>query len=473
MPRGRGTLSRRLVRRTTMLVAAATIVLSGSYTLASGRIMENELDNQLAIALRQPLRSSITPGTTVTDDLSPSGMIRLYQTGRTARAVVVVPSGVQVSQETISGLMNVPTTGVPVTGRIDGLGSYRLVATRGTSGTLSVVGLPMSSITGPLSTQLLVTGLLVLVAIGASYLGARAIVERSLRPLNRLAAAANTVSTLPLDRGEGSVPVRVAPADTDPASEVGQVGLAFNQMLDNVEGALAARHRSETKVRRFVADASHELRNPLASISGYAELTRRGRESLPPDIGHALDRIEAESGRMSALVEDLLLLARLDSDPALDLRPTDLTELVINAVSDAQVAAPDNHWQMDVPEAEVIAQVDPNRMQQVVANLLANARTHTPPGTTIQTRLAVEVGYILLEVSDDGPGIPAELQPTVFERFTRGDPSRVRRAGASSTGLGLAIVRAVVEAHGGVVGLNSGPGLTRITIRLPAGVNPA
>ena len=468
-PRGRGTLSRRLVWRTTVLVAAVTIFLSALYALSTQRILEAELDSHLALALRQSPRSSGGgPGTTTfIDDVSASGMVRVYQAGGAAR--VVVPPTVQVSQRMLSQLLAVPTDGEPVTMRVDGLGSYRLLAARSGSGAITVVGLPMTAVTVPMGTQLLVTGLLVLVAIGGSYLGARAIVERSLRPLNRLAAAANTVSTLPLDQGEGSVPVRVAPTDTDPATEVGQVGLAFNHMLDNVERALAARHRSETKVRRFVADASHELRNPLASISGYTELTRRDRGSLPPDIGHALGRIEAESDRMSALVEDLLLLARLDSDPSLDRRPTDLTELVVNAVSDAQVAAPDDRWELDVPGTELVAPVDPNRLQQVVANLLANARTHTPPGTTVRTRLAREADHIVIAVCDDGPGIPAELLPTVFERFTRGDPSRVRRAGASSTGLGLAIVRAVVEAHGGTAELDSRPGRTCITIRLPRG----
>ncbi len=189
-----------------------------------------------------------------------------------------------------------------------------------------------------MTSQLMMAGLLTLGAILLSYVGARRVVERSLRPLTRLAATATQVSNLPLDSGDGNVPIRVAPGDANPASEVGQVGLAFNHMLDNVEGALAARHRSETKVRQFVADASHELRNPLASIRGYAELTRRGSEELPDDAAHALGRIEAESERMSALVQDLLLLARLDSEPTLDLQPTDLTEIVLNAVSDARAA---------------------------------------------------------------------------------------------------------------------------------------
>jgi two-component system OmpR family sensor kinase len=318
-----------------------------------------------------------------------------------------------------------------------------------------------------MSSQLIMTGLLTLGAILLSYIGARRVVERSLRPLTRLAATATQVSNLPLDSGEGHVPIRVAPGDANPASEVGQVGLAFNHMLDNVEGALAARHRSETKVRRFVADASHELRNPLASIRGYAELTRRGSEELPGDAAHALNRIEAESERMSVLVQDLLLLARLDSEPTLDLQPTDLTEIVLNTVSDARAASTDHTWSLNLPEEVVIGRADAHRLHQVVANLLANARTHTPPGTAVETALSAADGWAVISVTDNGPGVPAEIQDSVFERFTRADVSRVRQAGGSSTGLGLAIVSAVVNAHGGRVDLESRPGHTRFTIRIP------
>lgn len=238
-------------------------------------------------------------------------------------------------------------------------------------------------------------------------------------------------------------------------------------MLDNVENALAARHRSETKVRQFVADASHELRNPLASIRGYAELTRRSEEQLPQDAAYALGRIEAESDRMSALVEDLLLLARLDSQPTLDLQPVDVTEMVLNAVSDARAADSDRRWSLNIPDHEVLASADPNRLHQVVANLLANARSHTPAGTSVETELSTDGGFAVISVTDNGPGVPTEIQPTVFERFTRADVSRVRQDSGSSTGLGLAIVAAVMKAHGGEVSLDSQPGYARFTIRVP------
>ncbi|HEV2931434.1 MAG TPA: HAMP domain-containing sensor histidine kinase, partial [Propionibacteriaceae bacterium] len=317
--------------------------------------------------------------------------------------------------------------------------------------------------------------LLTLLAVGGAAVAARAVVGRSLRPLNRVAAAAQQVSQLPLDRGEVALAVRVSPADADPASEVGRVGQAFNHMLNNVEEALAARQASETRVRQFVADASHELRNPLAAIRGYAELTRRGREELPTDAAYAMLRVESEADRMSHLVEDLLLLARLDSGPDLDIQPTDITEVVINAVNDARVAGPEHTWRLDVPEHPVIARADRHRLHQVVTNLLANARTHTPPGTLVEAGISVAGGAAMITVTDHGPGIPPEIADRVFERFTRADASRVRTPGAAtggSTGLGLAIVAAVVEAHHGRVEVDSQPGRTRFAVTLPIAAPP-
>jgi two-component system OmpR family sensor kinase len=306
--------------------------------------------------------------------------------------------------------------------------------------------------------------------VGAAALIGRSLVERSLRPLNRVAATAQLVSQLPLDRGEVALAVRLPPADTHPDSEVGRVGLALNRMLNNVEEALAARQASETKVRQFVADASHELRNPLAAIRGYAELTKRSGESIPPDAAYAMSRVESEADRMSRLVEDLLLLARLDADQALDIRPTDLNALLIDAVSDGRAAGPDHSWSLSLPDEPVTVPADQFRLHQVVANLLANARTHTPAGTRVEASLTTIGDRAVITVSDDGPGIAPEIVDRVFERFTRADTSRVRAAGAArgaSTGLGLAIVSAVVEAHHGTVAVQSRPGETRFVVSLP------
>lgn len=260
------------------------------------------------------------------------------------------------------------------------------------------------------------------------------------------------------------------------------MGAALNRMLGHVGSALRARQESETRVRQFVADAGHELRTPLASIRGYAELTRRGREETGPDTRYALRRIEAEAERMTGLVEDLLLLARLDAGRPLSYGSTDLSPLVVDAVSDARAAYQDHHWRLDLPEPDdpaAIVLADGSRLHQVLVNLLANARTHTPPGTTVTARVRREDGkgrgagrdayvgpWVVLEVEDNGPGVPRSLLPHVFERFARGDASRSRAAG--STGLGLAIVQAVVTAHGGTVDVRSVPGRTVFAVRLPA-----
>jgi len=238
-------------------------------------------------------------------------------------------------------------------------------------------------------------------------------------------------------------------------------------MLGHVEDALARRQASESRLRRFAADASHELRTPLAAIRGYAELARRDPGTLPPEVAHALDRVESESARMSALVEDLLLLARLDAGRPLESAPVDLTRLALDATSDARAAGPDHRWRLELPEGPVPVSGDDQRLHQVIANLLSNARTHTQAGTTVVVAVsrAGDGGTAELSVTDDGPGIPAELQPDLFERFVRGDSSRSRAAG--STGLGLSIVAAVVAAHHGTVGVTSEPGRTRFLITLP------
>ena len=217
-------------------------------------------------------------------------------------------------------------------------------------------------------------------------------------------------------------------------------------------------------MRRFVADASHELRTPLTSIRGYAELTRRGGHELPPDVAKSMERIESEAIRMTSLVEDLLLLARLDEGRDLEAGSVDLSGILLDTVSDAHAAAPDHAFALDLPEVPVIVNGDDARLRQVVANLLANARVHTPAGTA--TTICLEVrDRAILTVADNGPGIPAERQASLFERFTRGDESRSRAAG--STGLGLAIVRAVIEGHCGTVSVDSVPGRTVFTVELP------
>jgi two-component system OmpR family sensor kinase len=367
----------------------------------------------------------------------------------------------------------VPADGRPHTVALgDGLGHYRVVAGTAPDGDVIVTGLPLGRSYEAVSNLVTVEVVAGLLGLLAAAIAGIVVVRRTLRPLEHVAATATRVTELPLASGEVTLAERVPEADTDTTTEVGRVGTALNRLLDHVEESLHARQASETQVRQFVADASHELRTPLASIRGYAEFFRRqqgdGRIPSTDDVAHMLRRVEAESLRMSVLVDDLLLLARLDAGRDLALGEVDLTVLVIDAVSDARVAGPGHAWQVDVPPVAVLLPGDATRLYQVVANLLANVRAHTPDGTTATVRLRVDGDTAVLEVADDGPGIPPSLQATVFERFARGDASRSRAAG--STGLGLAIVSAVVGAHDGTVEVASRPGQTVFTVRLPGAV---
>ncbi|SHG19184.1 sensor histidine kinase [Geodermatophilus nigrescens] len=374
-----------------------------------------------------------------------------------------------------AALARVPADGEPRTVDLGPLGAYRVVATGDAgevAGEVLVTGLPLASVRAALLRLVVVevaAGLLGLLAAGVV---GSAVIGRTLRPLHRVAATAGRVAQLPLSSGEVRLPDRVPAADTDPRTEVGRVGAALNRLLDSVESGIAARQASETRLRRFAADASHELRTPVTSIRGYTELVRR-RGGLPEEVDASLRRVEAEAVRMSGLVDDLLLLARLDAGAGagagagreLARDDVDLTGLVLDVVSDAHAAGPGHRWRVDLPPGAVLVPGDAARLHQVLANLLANVRTHTPPGTTATTRLRTQGTDAVLEVADDGPGVPEGLQAGVFERFARGDSSRSRAAG--STGLGLAIVTAVVEGHGGTVSVASRPGATVFTVRLP------
>ena len=346
-----------------------------------------------------------------------------------------------------------------------GVGDYRVVVEDGAQGDTLLTGLPLAGVTDTTRQAVLIllpAALLSLLAAGA---GSAWLVRRDLAPLDRVAATARRVSQQRLERGEVAVEDRVPASATEAGTEVGQVGQALNELLDTMESALSVRHASEQRVRQFVADASHELRTPLASIRGYAELSRRESQPVPPGVRHALDRVEAESLRMQGLVEDLLLLARLDAGRPLEREPVDLTLVCLDTVSDARAAGQDHTWVLDLPEDPVELVGDEARLRQVLVNLLANARTHTPPGTTVTTGLRATADAVEVVVEDDGPGIPERLQETVFERFARGEDSRSRAAG--STGLGLSIVAAVARAHDGHVRVESRPGQTRFVLTLP------
>ena len=369
------------------------------------------------------------------------------------------------------------------------------------TGTTLVTGMPLAMVDKTLehveNTEHLVFATVLLLAV---LLGA-GLIQFSLRPLRRVAATATKVTELPLDSGEVTLPAGVP--DSDPRTEVGRVGAAFNRMLFHVERALGRRAASEARLRRFAADASHELRTPLSAIRGYAELALRHPGPVPEDVTHSLRRVESESARMTVLVDDLLLLARLDAGRPLEREPVDLSRLTIETTSDARVARDDHRWRLELPDEPVLVEGDEHRLHQVLANLLSNAGKHTPPGSTVRVALTLGDATVTpepsagtsgtagiavvqrgvappgpraeLSITDDGPGISAELLPELFERFTRGEAGRARDASAAgkSTGLGLAIVDAVVAAHGGAIIVTSHPGMTRFAILLPLLHEPA
>ncbi len=486
-------LRARLVTGLVGLLAAVCLVVGVVTEIALRDYLVGRLDGQLIAAVARARKAfdrppdspaSLSGSLAATTGRPPEFLLPRGQSAGTLGArlvagtvtdsVIINDDGSLAPLDTASAaaLTEVPADEHPHTRTIGDNGEFRLIANRMPDGAVLITGLPLHPVQATLYQ---------LVAVGAAVAGVglllagfagTVVVRLTLRPLRRMAATARRVTQLPLDRGEVALAERVPAADTDPRTEVGQVGAALNSMLGHVGAALAARQASEMKVRQFVADASHELRTPLAAIRGYAELTRRDRDQLPPDVAHALRRVESEATRMTSLVEDLLLLARLDAGRPLEAAPVDLSRLVVDTVSDAHAAGPEHRWQLDLPDEPVIVTGDPARLHQVLANLLANARTHTPPGTMVTASLhARSPGPAVLTVLDDGPGIQADLLPAVFERFARGDGSRSRAAG--STGLGLAIVNAVVTAHRGSIGVTSRPGQTAFIVRLPTHVPAA
>ena len=397
-----------------------------------------------------------------------------------------------ISKEDCRLLLSQATEDHPVTVDLHHLGSYRVVATRDeASGSTVITGLSLEGDKGLIRTQLLIELTVALLGALVVALAGRTMVRSSLAPLERVARTAQRVASQPLERGEVSIEDRVEKADLDSSAEVGQVGGALNTLLGHVESALAARQRSETQVRQFVADASHELRTPLASIRGYTELIRReGADAdLPEEATYALERVHSESVRMTALVEDLLLLARLDAGRELRREEVDLVGLLVDTVADARAAGPDHDWQLDLAVLEPPADATPEeaedflpepplvigdeaRLRQVIVNLLANARVHTPAGSHVTTTLAREGDTLIVRIHDDGPGIAPDVRDRLFERFARGDSSRERRTG--STGLGMSIALAIVQSHGGSIDVASSTAPedhgTTFSVRLPAAV---
>jgi two-component system OmpR family sensor kinase len=334
---------------------------------------------------------------------------------------------------------------------------YRAVAQVVANGRATVVlASPLSDLNATEHQVFVVESFVTLAVLAGLAVLALWVVRTGLRPLEAMAATADAIA-------EGDLSRRVE--HEDHKTEVGRLGAALNAMLGQIEAAFSERAVSENRLRRFVADASHELRTPLTSIRGYAELFRRGAASRPEDLEKAMRRIEEEATRMGVLVDDLLLLARLDQGRPLDRRPVDLAKVGRDAVDDAVAVEPDRPIDFHADVAAVVLG-DEGRLRQVAANLLANARVHTPSGTPVHVSVRVTDRSAVLEVRDEGPGLTEEAAGRVFERFYRTDPARARSHGGA--GLGLSIVAAITEAHGGRASVSSTPGAGAVfSVHLP------
>ena len=523
------TISGKLIIGLVVLLGAASIIVSVVTSSSLNKSLMSSVDQQLQSATMR-WQNCVSSSPDGDADLhhgtgqgplpacygQAAGTFEAELTGNTFSNLNLVPGRCELSAADEQTLLALHTTQVPGAGpgaparpggpdmpsytrtlaSLDG--DYRLTKIQISSSEILVTGLPLATVQGTLNdvanTEHVVFAAVLLLVLVAGT----AMVQLSLRPLRRVAATATEVTELPLDSGEVTLPAGVP--DSDPRTEVGRVGAAFNRMLFHVERALGRRAASEARLRRFAADASHELRTPLSAIRGYAELALRHPGPVPEDVTHALRRVESESARMTVLVDDLLLLARLDAGRPLEREPVDLSRLAIETTSDAQVARGDHRWRLELPDEPVLVEGDEHRLHQVLANLLSNAGKHTPPGSTVRVALTlgdataspelpagtsgtavVQRGVAPpgpraeLSITDDGPGISAELLPELFERFTRGEAGRARDASAAgkSTGLGLAIVDAVVAAHGGAIIVTSHPGMTRFAILLPLLHEPA
>jgi two-component system OmpR family sensor kinase len=522
------TISGKLILGLLVLLGAAAVIISVVTANSLSNSLMSSLNTELQSATMRwqncvfPPQGNHADGYVAAQDPAPNcygqatGTLEAELSGGTFSNVTLVPGGCQLSAADEKTLLALHTTQLQPGGQggpggpsapalqtytrtLTSLGgAYQLTKVQVSSDDVLITGLPLATVDHTINTvenaeRVVFTTVLLLVLV----LGT-AMVQFSLRPLRRVAATATRVTELPLDSGEVTLPAGVP--DNDPRTEVGRVGAAFNRMLFHVEKALGRRAASEARLRRFAADASHELRTPLSAIRGYAELALRHPGPVPEDVTHALRRVQSESARMTVLVDDLLLLARLDAGRPLEREPVDLSRLAIETTSDARVARSDHRWRLDLPDEPVLVQGDEHRLHQVMANLLSNAGKHTPAGSTVSVALSLGVTppasagtadagdagdagtvqrgvvpagpRVELSITDDGPGIAPELLPELFERFTRGDTGRAWDAGAAraagkSTGLGLAIVDAVVAAHGGCIIVTSRPGMTRFAILLP------
>jgi two-component system OmpR family sensor kinase len=457
------TLRTRLIVAFTVLLLLVVAIVGVVAVRSTRRVLINQIDERIITVLNQAGR--VDPHRPRPDEGGGPGADRFLAEmiiGPDGEIISASPSGLAGDPDPLpdtSALLDLPELSariltIPAS---SGAFEYRAGVVRTEEGFTVVFGQPLREVataTRAITERLLLTGAVVLV-IGAA--GVWYTVRRGMRPVDDMIETASAIA-------DGDLTRRVPPAD--PESELGQLSTALNHMLASLEGAFAAEARANEKLKQFVADASHELRTPLAAIAGYTELYRKGALTDPEEAAHAVRRIEAESKRMKRLVDDLLLLARLDLAQAIERAPVEVSSIARDGVADSLAIDPDHPIAIVAPE-EVWIDGDGEKITQVVANLLANVRSHTHPDSGAVIDVRRENGQAVIEVRDRGTGFPPDAIGRVFDRFYRADPSRSRKSGGS--GLGLAIVDAIARAHGGAVEASNDPeGGARIKVRLPA-----
>jgi two-component system OmpR family sensor kinase len=441
--RGPRSLRSRLLAAVVVLSLAALIAVGVAMYFSLGSYLRGNLDKQLERTA--PNAVSLYNGDGLPRSVDPDTALTIY----TADGVFVASPGAARLPNLKTGQpFNVPRTVTGSNGSDFRVISLQAVNPRtGIQYTISV-GLPTSRVDNVLDRLLLleiaVSAGVVILLIGVGLV----LVKVGLRPLAKMGDTAEAIAAGDLSRRVETATER---------TEVGRLGLSLNSMLTQIEDEIAQRTASEDRLRRFIADASHELRTPLTSIRGYAELFRRGAQSRPEDLALAMRRIEAEAGRMGGLVEDLLLLARLDEGRPLDSARVDLATIAADAGADARTIAPDRAVEVTV-EGPTVVVGDDARLRQVLSNLVRNVLAHTPPGTPFGIRVKGETGCATVDVWDRGPGLSQDMAEHAFDRFWRADPSRQRDNALSGSGLGLSIVAALTEAHGGTVATLPTPG---------------
>ncbi|MCW2754304.1 MAG: tcrY2 [Marmoricola sp.] len=355
-----------------------------------------------------------------------------------------------------------------ITITLPGAGKYRLATGKLSltdGSTIDVVaGLPTAQL-DEMTRKLVLWAIAIAIAVAVlSAVAGRFIIARQLRGLKTVAAVAHDVSELPLASGQIEGITGVPESVADGITEVGQVGFAFNKMLHHMEDALQVRTASEQRARQFIADASHEIRTPLAVIRGFADLAERVPEGEEEALRGSIGRIQGSARELSTLVEDMMSLTRLDSGGTPSLGEVDLSEIAANAQEAAALLYPDHGWAVELPPTPVLVVGDELGLRRVITNLLANAGTHTPAGSAVVLAIEPVGSRVRIAVTDDGPGIPVELQGRIFDRFVRADQARTSGTGS---GLGLAIVKAIVDNHHGTVSVHSDAAGTSIVADIP------